>query len=82
MVQDTNADSRDEEEQPSLVERLFDHPSNISQGEYTAIYELLMDPDVCNDPQLIAGILEEFSGWAQYMLEKMHKADLVDETKE
>jgi hypothetical protein len=82
MVQYADLDSRDEEEQPSLVERLFDRPRDISQGEYTAIYELLINPDVCNDPQLIAGILEEFSGWAQYMLEKMHKAGLVDENKE
>jgi hypothetical protein len=40
-----------------------------------------MDPDVRNDPQMIAGILEEFSGWSQYMLGKLHKAGLANETR-
>jgi hypothetical protein len=80
MLQYTDPDPRDEE-QPSLVERLFDPPRDVSQGEYTSIYEFLMDPDVRNDPQMIAGILEEFSGWSQYMLGKLHKAGLTNETR-
>ena len=65
----TNSNNPNEKYQPSLVERLFDNPDNISQGEYTAIYDILLNEDVRNNPVLIIACLEEFSGWAQYMLE-------------
>jgi hypothetical protein len=65
----TNSNNLNEEHQPSLVERLFDDPRDISQGEYTAIYDILLNEGVRNNPVLIVACLEEFSGWAQYMLE-------------
>ena len=62
----------------SLVERVFDNPETISQGEYTAIHEFLLNPDISDDPEAIAGVLKEFAGWAQYMLERMQQLGLVD----
>ena len=71
----------DEEHQLSLVERLFDNPDNISQGEYTAIYDILLNEEVRNDPVLIVACLEEFSGWAQYMLEIMKRHGFVEQSQ-
>ena len=68
-----------DDSEPSLVEIIFDHPDNVSQGEYWAIYEFLLDPDIRDNPQMIAGVLREFAGWARHMLETMHKAGLIDE---
>ncbi len=61
------------EEERSLVERIFPDPDSVSEGEYTAIYEFLLSPDICNDSEAIAGVLEEFSGWAEYMLKELQK---------
>ncbi len=63
----------------SLVEKIFDHPDRVCEGEYITIYEFLLNPDICDDPEMIAGVLTEFSGWALYMLEKMKKAGLIDQ---
>ncbi len=67
-----------DESRPSLVEAIFDRPDNVSQGEYWAIYEFLLDPDIRNDPHRIAGVLREFAGWGRHMLEMMHEAGLID----
>lgn len=53
----------------------------MSQGEYTTIYEFLLDPEISNDPELITGVLGEFISWAQYMLERMHKLGLIDKSE-
>ena len=71
----------EEEDQQSLVERIFPHPDTVCEGEYITIYEFLLSPDIRNDPELIAGALKEFSGWALYMLEEMQKLGLVDQTQ-
>ena len=77
-------DLPDEETQLSLVERVFDNPDIVSQGEYLAIYEFLQNPDISNDPEMIAGVLKEFSGWAKYMLRRMQELGLIggDEMKD
>lgn len=72
----TDSDSSDEEDRLSLVERIFDDPDTVGQGEYTAIYEFLLAPDIRDDPDAIAGVLREFSGWAQHMLEQIRKLGL------
>ena len=64
----------------SLVERLFPDPDNVSQGEYYAIHNLLLNMDECDDPQAIAGVLREFAGWATYMLGQMKAAGLIGES--
>ena len=69
------------EDQQSLVERIFPHPDTVCEGEYITIYEFLLSPDIRDDPELIAGALKEFSGWALYMLEEMQKLGLVDQTQ-
>ena len=69
------------EEDQSLVERIFPDPENIPEGEYIAIYEFLLNPDIRNDPELIVGVLQEFSGWAEYMLKELQKRGLMDQTK-
>ena len=58
----------------SLVERVFHDPENVSQGEYTTIYEFLLNPDISDDPDVIVGVLEGFAGWANLMIEQMQKA--------
>jgi hypothetical protein len=63
-----NDDFEDDKEPLSLVERVFFDPDNVSQGEYWAIYEFLLDPDIKDDPEMVVNVLKEFSGWAQYML--------------
>jgi len=68
-----------EDDQPSLVERTFLDPDTVSQGEYFAIYEFLLSPDIKNDPEMIAGVLEEFAGWAQYMLKQIQEAGLTNQ---
>jgi hypothetical protein len=75
---DHPADTLPEGDQPSLVERLFPAPKTVSEGEYIAIYEFLLNPDICNDPVAIAGCLGEFAGWAQYMLTQMGKQSLLE----
>jgi hypothetical protein len=67
----------DLEDQPSLVEKIFDNPDNVCTGEYITIYEFLLDPSIRDNPEMIAGVLEEFSGWAEYMLARMKKLDLL-----
>ena len=64
----TDSDLLGEEDQNSLVERVFDDPDTVGQGEYTTIYEFLLAPDIRDDTEAIAGVLQEFSGWAQHML--------------
>ncbi len=73
--------NEDGEDYVSLVEKIFYHPEEVSQGEYTAIYEFLLDPEIRDDPEIIAGVLDEFSGWAQYMREQMQKLGLIDQSK-
>ena len=36
----------DDEDQPSLVERVFPNPDTVNQGEYLTIYEFLQNPDI------------------------------------
>jgi hypothetical protein len=72
---------RDEDE-PTLVQTLFPDPDSVSQGEYITIYEFLQNPDICNDPAMIAGCLEEFIGWGQYMLDQMRKHGRLEARKE
>jgi hypothetical protein len=65
----------------SLVERVFGSPDTVCEGEYITIYEFLLDPDIRDDPETIAGVLREFSGWALYMLKRMQELGLVDRTE-
>jgi len=58
----------------SIVEKVFPNPEQVSGGEYWAIYDFLMSPDIENDPELILGCLEEFSGLATYLQDLMRKA--------
>ena len=67
----------DDADQLSLVEKIFSHPDTVSQGEYLAIYEFLQGLDIDNDPEMIAAVLREFSGWAQYMLRQMQELGLI-----
>ena len=68
----------DNEKLSSLVERIFPKPGNVSEGEYLAIYDFLQSPDINNDPEMIAGVLREFSGWAQYLLRRMQESGLIN----
>ena len=68
----------DDDGAPSLVKTLFPNPDTISAGEYSTIYEFLLDPDIRNDRHMIAGVLQEFAGWAEYMLNIMRKRGLAD----
>lgn len=66
-------------EQPvSLVEQIFLDPDRVNQSEYSAIYDLLLDPGVCDDPQAIQGVLQEFLGWAEHMIQRMHALGIVE----
>ena len=56
----------------------YSNPDTICEGEYIAIYEFLLSPDISNDPEMIAGVLREFSGWAQYLLQRMRESGLID----
>jgi len=67
----------DDRGQLSLVERIFPNPDKTSEGEYIAMYEFLQNPDISNDPGMIAGVLREFSGWAGYMLQRMQELGLI-----
>jgi hypothetical protein len=71
----------DGDEDESFVAKIFPHPDNVCEGEYITIYEFLLDPEIRDDPQRIAGVLKEFAGWAQYMLEQMRKLGLIDQTE-
>jgi hypothetical protein len=73
----TEENLSNEENHLSLVERAFDKPDIICQGEYTAMYEFLLNPDICDDPGAIVGALNEFSGWAQHMLAQMQKLGFI-----
>jgi hypothetical protein len=57
-----------EQDHRSLVERVFDGPDAVCEGEYITIYDFLLDPDICNDPERIVGVLREFVGWATYCI--------------
>ena len=61
----------------SLVEKIFDDPDRICTGEYITIYEFLLRPSIRDDPDMIAGILNEFSGWAEYMLKRIEELGLL-----
>lgn len=71
-----------EQDHRSLVERVFDDPDVICEGEYITIYDFLLDPGICNDPERIAGVLREFAGWATYMLQRMQRLDPVERVEE
>jgi hypothetical protein len=58
----------------SLVEKVFCDPRSVSQGEYTTIYEFLLNQGISDDPDVIIGVLKEFAGWANLMIEQMRKA--------
>jgi hypothetical protein len=62
----------------SLVERIFDDPDVVCEGEYITLYDFLLAPDICNDPEHIAAVLREFAGWATYMLERMQGLNLIE----
>jgi hypothetical protein len=74
----TSDEQPDGEAQSSLVERIFPNPDSVSEGEYLAIYDFLQSPDINNDSEMIAGVLREFSGWAQYLLKRMRESGLID----
>ncbi len=67
-----------EQDYYSLVERIFDDPDVICEGEYITLYNFLLDPNICNDPDLIAGVLGEFVGWATYMLQRMQRINFIE----
>jgi len=67
-----------DEEDLSLVEKVFPNPKNVCQGEYYAIYEFLLNPDIRDDPEAIAGVLGEFSGWAVHLLKRMQELGLIE----
>ena len=71
----------DDEGQLSLVERVFPHPDQVSEGEYITLYEFLLNPDIRNDPEMIVGVLREFSGWAEYLLQRMRESGLIDDAE-
>lgn len=77
-----NMDWPDDEDYQSLVEQIFPNPKTVGEGEYTTIYEFLLDPDIRDDSEAIAGVLKEFAGWAQYMLEQMQGLSLISETND
>lgn len=58
----------------SIVEKVFPNPKHVSEGEYWAMYNFFTSPDIENDPELIMGCLEEFSGWATHLQDLMRKA--------
>ncbi len=64
----------------SIVERVFPNPKDIGEGEYWAIYDFFASPDIENDPDLIMGCLEEFSGWATHLIDLMRKAGYGDQS--
>jgi hypothetical protein len=66
----------EERNSPSLIERVFDKPKYIGQAEYTTLYDFLidLDSDMRDDPASVITVLEEFSNWAQYMIERVRKA--------
>lgn len=68
----------DDEDQLSIVERVFPNPDTVCEGEYITIYEFLLSPDISNDPEMIASVLREFSGWAQFLLQRMQESGLID----
>jgi hypothetical protein len=68
------------DDQSSLVEKIFDNPDRICEGEYMTIYEFLLSPSIRDDPDVIAGVLEEFSGWARFMLNRMRESGLLNNT--
>ncbi len=74
----TSDEQLDGEDQSSLVERIFPNPDSVSEGEYLAIYDFLQSPDINNDPEMIAGALREFSGWALHLLQRMQESGLID----
>ena len=63
-----------DESTESIIEKVFPDPDTVSQGEYRAMYEFLLSPDMESDPDLIIGCLEEFAGWANHLLDLMRKA--------
>ena len=70
----------DDEEYSPLVERIFYSPKRVPEGEYITIYEFLLnDPEIRDDPQAIAGVLKEFAGWSQHMLEQMQQLGLIEQ---
>ncbi len=66
----------------SLVERIFDGPDVVCEGEYITLYDFLLDPNICNDPDRIAGVLREFAGWTRYMLQRMQGLNLIEQVEE
>ena len=82
MDQLANFDVSHDEDKRTLVESLFPDPDTVSQGEYTVIYEFLQNPDIRNDSAMIASCLDEFVGWAQYMLKEMSKQGYLEQNKD
>ena len=77
----TDSDRPNGEDHLSLVEGVLDNPDTVSQGEYTTVYEFLLNPDIRDDPDAIAGVLRAFSGWSQHMLERIRRLGLIDRTQ-
>ena len=64
---DHPADTLSEEDQPSLVEKLFPSPDTVSEGEYITIFEFLLracEFIVC-PPSTAAGLALTHSGQGQ-----------------
>lgn len=64
----------------TIVEKVFPDPDQVSEGEYWALYEFFTTSDIENDPEMILGCLEEFSGWAIYLRDLMKKAGYGDQS--
>ena len=60
---------------PWDFDEIFPDPDNVGQSEYLAIYEVV--EGFWDDPEMVRGILEEFRGWAENLLQ-----ELVEESVE
>lgn len=56
---------------------IFDYiqkPDDVGASEYRAIYELLDDNDVFQDPEMAIAICEEFQDYAAIIITKLQEA--------
>lgn len=57
------------DEKPWDLNEVLPNPDNVCQSEYLAIYETV--EAFRDDPEMVEGILKEFQGWAQDLLQKL-----------
>jgi hypothetical protein len=53
---------------PWDFDEVFPNPDDVGQSEYLAIYEIV--EGFRDDPEMVRGILAEFRGWAEDLLQK------------